>query len=219
MVTAIIGVGNIGKAVAADLVRGGEPVVLAGRDRDQAEEVAASLGDLAKAAETVDAVAAADTVLFAVWLDATKELVGQLGARLQGKVVIDPSNPVAPDAAGQLGRTLPDDVSAASVVAGLLPEGAVLVKAFGTLGADSLANASGRTPDRAVLFYATDDAAGEEAVRRLITAAGFDPVKVGGLEAATRIEMFGDLHQFGGLDGRLVDAAEADAAVAAEPQG
>jgi predicted dinucleotide-binding enzyme len=66
-----------------------------------------------------------------------------------------------------------------------------------------------------VLFYATDDDQAQAAIERLISAAGFDPVKAGGLGAAIRIEMFGDLHDYGGLQGRLLDVAEARAAVAA----
>lgn len=50
-------------------------------------------------------------------------------------------------------------------------------------------------------------------IERLISAAGFDPVKAGGVDAAIRIEMYGDLHQYGGLNGKLVDQAEARAAL------
>jgi 8-hydroxy-5-deazaflavin:NADPH oxidoreductase len=51
-------------------------------------------------------------------------------------------------------------------------------------------------------------------VERLIRAAGFDPVKAGGVDAAIRIEMYGDLHEYGGLNGKLVDAGQARAALA-----
>jgi predicted dinucleotide-binding enzyme len=88
------------------------------------------------------------------------------------------------------------------------------VKAFGTLGAESLASEANRTP-RAVLLYATDDDQAAAAIERLISAAGFDPVTAGGVDAALRIETFGDLHQFGGLDGKVVDASAARTAVAA----
>jgi predicted dinucleotide-binding enzyme len=103
--------------------------------------------------------------------------------------------------------------SAASVIAGLLPGDAPLVKAFGTLGAAALASSANRRPRRAVLFYATDDEAAAATVERLITTAGFDAVKAGGLSDATRIEVSGDLHQHGGLNGNVVDADEARAAV------
>ena len=111
-------------------------------------------------------------------------------------------------------RTLPDDQSSGSVVAGLLPAEAHFVKAFGTLGAESLASEANRTP-RAVLFYAADDNQAAAAIERLIAAAGFDPVKAGGVDAALRIETSGDLHQFGGLKGKVVDASEARTVLAA----
>jgi hypothetical protein len=65
-----------------------------------------------------------------------------------------------------------------------------------------------------VLFYATDDDQAAAAIERLISAAGFDPVKAGGVNAALSIESFGALHQLGGLNGKLVDAREARTAVA-----
>jgi len=47
----------------------------------------------------------------------------------------------------------------------------------------------------------------------LITAAGFAPVKAGGVADTRRIEVFGDLHAMGGLDGRLLTVAEARAKI------
>ena len=98
--------------------------------------------------------------------------------------------------------------SSGQILAGLLPAGTRLVKAFGTLSAPSLAAAARQEPDRAVLFYAADDDAAGDLVAGLIRAAGFDPVRVGGLDQSIRIEMFGDLHEFGAL-GRVVTRAEA----------
>ena len=159
------------------------------------------------------AITEADVVVFAVWFDTLKELLFQHADLLRGKVVVDPSNPVAQDANGGFVRTLPDGRSSGSVVAALLPTKAYFVKAFGTLGAESLASQANRTP-RTVLFYATDDDQAAAASERLISAAGFDPVKAGGVDAALRIETFGALHQIGGLNGKVVAASEADTAVA-----
>jgi 8-hydroxy-5-deazaflavin:NADPH oxidoreductase len=214
MTTAIIGLGNIGSRVARHLVQGGERVVLAARDQSGADSLAAELGPLATSATVADAVSAADAVLLALWLDAGKEVISQLGQALVGKVVIDPSNPIGPDGHGGFTNTLPADQSAASVLADLLPAGAHLVKAFGTLGADALGSAANRPAGRAVLFYATDDDDAAETVERLISAAGFDPVKAGGIDAAGRLELMrGDLHQNGGLGGRLLNIDEALAAL------
>ena len=82
------------------------------------------------------------------------------------------------------------------MVVAMLPPGARYVKAFGTLGATGLESAANRAPRRAVLFYATDDERAASAIKRLIAAAGFDPVKVGGVKDAARLELpDGDLHQ------------------------
>lgn len=215
MITAIIGVGHIGSPLARHLVGGHERVILAAKDESRAQALARQLGPLARAASAEDAIAAADVVVFAVWFDTIKELVATHARQLENKVVVDPSNPLGFDDNGQMFRTLPDDQSAGSVVVARLPASAHYVKAFGTLGADSLANGANRAP-RAVLFYATDDDAAATAIERLISAAGFDPLKAGGVADAGRIEApGGDLHQHGGLNGRLLDLHEARAALAA----
>ena len=211
--TAIIGVGNIGESVARHLVEGGERVILAARDESNATALASELGELASATSVKKAITDADVVVFAVWFDTLKDLIAQHADLLRGKVVVDPSNPVARDTNGGFVRTLPDGQSSGSVVAGLLPSEAHFVKAFGTLGAGSLASDANRTP-RAVLFYATDDDHAAAAIERLISAAGFDAMKAGGVDAALSIESFGALHQFGGLNGKVVDASEARSAVA-----
>jgi predicted dinucleotide-binding enzyme len=215
MTTAIMGVGTIGTIVARNLVRGGERVILANRDKSKADKLAAELGDLASSAEVREAISKSDVVVLALWLDVMTFFIPEFGGKLVGKIVVDPSNPVGSDGKGGITRTLPVEQSSGQIVAGLLPRGTRFVKAFGTLSAESFASAARRTPERAVLFYATDDAGAGETVARLITAAGFDPVKVGGVEQAIRIEFGGDLSEFG-LKGKKLTIAEAEALIGAE---
>ena len=73
MSTAIIGVGNIGKAVATHLAAGGETVVLAAGTPAQAGQLARDLGPSASAAGVADAIDRADAVIFAVWLNVLEE--------------------------------------------------------------------------------------------------------------------------------------------------
>ena len=215
MTTAIIGAGNIGSAVARHLVAGGEPVVLAAKDESHAAALAAELGGLARAASVEDAIDGADTVVFALWLDTIRELIAEQAHVLVNKVVVDPSNPLGFDETGEMIRTLPEGQSAGSIVAALLPASAHYVKAFGTLSADALATSSNRDP-RVALFYATDDDIAGATAQRLIRAAGFEPVRAGGVAAAIRIEMpGGDLHQYG-LNGELLDVDQARTAIAEE---
>jgi len=212
MSTAIIGIGNIGSTIARHLVAGGESVVVAARDESKARELANELGPNARAALVEDAIAGADAVVLALWLDDMREVIPQQQL-LDGRVVVDPSNPIAFDANGQVSRTLPDDQSAGSIVSAMLPAGAHYVKAFGTLAAEALAATANREPRRAVLFYATDDDTAATTVERLIRTAGFDPLKVGGVADAGRIEApGGDLHQFG-FNGDIIDLEQARAAL------
>ena len=211
MPIAIIGTGTLGSQVARDLVAGGEPVILASGHQDAATSLAASLGTLASAATVENAIASCDTVIFALWFDVLKEVIQQNAASLVGKTVIDPSNPIQPDGKGGFARSLPDGQSGGAITASLLPPGAHFVKAFCSVSAEVLEQASRRDP-RVVLFYATDDAVASRVAERLISAAGFDPLKAGGVGASIRIEAFGDLNQFG-LNGRTLTLSEAQALI------
>ena len=205
---AIIGTGNIGGTLAAEFAAGGQGFLLAGRDEEAVGKLASGLGGLVEAVSVDEAVDRAGVLVVAVWLDDFEQFIARYGGRLAGKVIIDPTNPVGPDGAGGYRKVIDEQESSGQLLAGLLPGGTVLVKAFGTLSAPSLAAATRREPDRAVLFYAADDKAAGDMVAGLIRAAGFDPVRAGGLDQAIRLEMFGDLHEYGAL-GRVVTQAEA----------
>ena len=205
---AILGTGNIGGTLAAEFAAGGQDFLLAGRDADAARKIAASANGHGEAVSVGDAVQRADLLVIAVWLDDFKQFIAQYGEQLTGKVIVDPTNPVGPDGAGGYRKVIGEQESSGQILAGLLPAGTPLVKAFGTLSAPSLAAAARQEPERAVLFYAADDDAAGNLVADLIRTAGFDPVRVGGLEQSSRIEMLGDLHEFGGL-GRVVTRTEA----------
>jgi 8-hydroxy-5-deazaflavin:NADPH oxidoreductase len=205
---AVIGLGNIGKTIAQNFVKGNRPVIIASRKSEEATALAEELGTLATAAETGDAIKNADIIILSVWFNTIQELFEQYGTELQGKIIIDPSNPIAPDENGGFKKIIGDRESAGQLNAAILPEGAILVKAFGTLGAASLANAAFQTPEKSVLFYAADDTNVDEAIDQLINDNGFAAAKVGGLDQCIRIEVFGDLHEFGAL-GKTVTASEA----------
>jgi 8-hydroxy-5-deazaflavin:NADPH oxidoreductase len=212
MNTAIIGLGNIGSQLAKNLTAGGENVIIADRTLAKAEKLASELGGKARPMPVADAISKSDVVVLAIYFDAIKDLLVTYRGAVAGKVIVDPSNPIAPDGKGGFKKTIPADQSSGQLIAALLPEGAELVKAFGTLGAQSLASGVNRSPERAVLFYATDYPEAGRAVARLITASGFSPIRVGGLDQSIRIEVGGDLHEFGKL-GKLVSAKEAEALV------
>lgn len=89
MTTAIVGVGHIGGALARDLLRGDEAVVLASRHAESATALAQELGPLARATSVEDAITSSHVVVFAVPLDTIKEPVSKDAALLDDKVVVD----------------------------------------------------------------------------------------------------------------------------------
>jgi 8-hydroxy-5-deazaflavin:NADPH oxidoreductase len=195
MTTAIIGTGGLGSAIARQLASGGETLRLSSADPAPARTLAAQIGPATVvAAGNRDAVQGADAVVLALRFTVLKGVIDQIAGPLAGQLVVVPSNPVTLDAHGNLSRVLPEGQSSGKVVAGWLPAGARLAMAFGSMSAGLLESSSRRSPEPAVLFYVTDDDRAGQEVERLIRAAGFEPVKAGGLEQSGRLEVGGDLH-------------------------
>jgi predicted dinucleotide-binding enzyme len=195
MTTAIIGTGGIGSAIARQLVAGGETLRLSSADKQSAQTLAAQIGQAAVVAvDNRNALEGADAVVLALRFAVLKVVIDEIADPPTDKLVVVPSNPFATDAQGNLTRLLPKERSSGQVLAGWLPTGAPLAMAFGTMSADLLASSGNRSPEPAVLFYVTgDDRAGKQ-VERLIRTAGFEPVKIGGIEQSDRLEVGGDLH-------------------------
>jgi 8-hydroxy-5-deazaflavin:NADPH oxidoreductase len=195
MTTAIIGTGGLGSAIARLLASGGETLQLSSADIESARKLAAEIGRAADvAADNRGALQGADAVVLALRFGVLEAVMGEIADSLTDRVVVVPSNPVGLDAKGNVVRLLPEGQPSGTVIAGWLPAGTRLAMAFGTMSADLLESSSNRSPERAVLFYVTDDDRAGEAVERLIRTAGFEPAKVGGIEWSGRFEVGGDLH-------------------------
>jgi len=208
MTTAIVGTGGLGSVIARQLASGGEALRLSSSDKASARALAGQIGRASTvAADNRDALQGAGAVVLALRFVVLKGVIEEIADSVADEVVIVPSNPVGLDANGNVSRLLPQGRPSGTVVRGWLPAGANLAMAFGTLPAELFQSSSNRSPELAVLFYATDhDHAGEE-VERLIRVAGFAPVKVGGIDQSSRLEVGGDLHEL------VVGVAEAQSLV------
>jgi 8-hydroxy-5-deazaflavin:NADPH oxidoreductase len=210
MTTAIIGTGGIGSAIARQLASGGETMRLSSADVESARTLAAQIGRAAVVAvDNRDALQDVDAIVLALRFTVLKSVIDEIAGSLTGKVVVVPSNPLSADAQGKVSRLLPEGQSSGEVVAGWLPPAARLAMAFGSMSADLLESAGNRSPEPAALFYATDDDRAGEEVERLIRTAGFEPVKIGGVEQSGRLEVGGDLHDL------IVGPAEARSLIGA----
>jgi 8-hydroxy-5-deazaflavin:NADPH oxidoreductase len=195
MTTAIIGTGGLGSVIARQLASGGETVRLSSANIESARTLAAEIGRAAVVpVDNRDALEDAEAVVLALRFTVLKSVIDEIAGSLTGKVVVVPSNPLSTDAQGKVSRLLPEGQSSGEVVAGWLPSAARLAMAFGSMSADLFKSASNRSPEPAALFYAADDDRAAEEAERLIRTAGFEPVKIGGIEQSGRLEVGGDLH-------------------------
>jgi NADPH-dependent F420 reductase len=180
----ILGAGNVGGALARVWAAKGHEIVFGVPD-PRGERVARALAALpgkGRAATNVEAAAAAEVVVLSVPWPAARQAVETAGD-LTGKVLVDCTNPLAPDLRGLVvGLT----TSGAEEIAAWAPA-AKVVKAFNTIGAVNFGNA--RFGDSlADGFYCGDDGAAKKLVRGLIEDAGFHPVDVGPLTNARLLE-------------------------------
>jgi predicted dinucleotide-binding enzyme len=178
MEIAIIGTGNVGKALGSSLVRAGHDVTFAASNPQHATDTAGDLGAKAAASST-EAVDAADLVILAVPATALGAVAREIGASAAGKVVIDVSNRPTPDPSGA-------PTSIAEELQAQLPRSAV-VKAFNTAFASRQADpsVSGIAADG---FVAGDDATAKQTVLDVVESIGFRPVDAGSLAAARTLE-------------------------------
>jgi len=178
----MIGAGNIGKAVAAHLLKNGYTVKISNsKHPDSLKETIAQLGNGATAV-TANEAAEADIVFLALpWMHV--KTLTQI-TNWNNKVVIDATNHfVAPDMqVADLGSR-----SSSQEVQDYLP-GARIVKAFNTLFFKILAANPVEANGHRVLFVSGDDKEAKAEVSEMINDIGFAPVDLGSLSAGGKLQ-------------------------------
>jgi 8-hydroxy-5-deazaflavin:NADPH oxidoreductase len=113
-----------------NLVKSNRELTVASRKIEDAEALASNLGSLAKPADVKTAIENADIVFLSVWFSTIQELLKEYATELQGKIIIDPSNPIAPDGNGGFKKIIGADESAGRILKALVPGGAKLDGSF-----------------------------------------------------------------------------------------
>jgi len=189
----IIGTGNMGRGIGTRLVAGGHQVQVLAPDADHATKLAAELG-AGGASATGGGVAepiTGEVVVLATPYEGALEFAQRRGGDLNGKVLVDITNPV--DWASFDRLVTPADSSAAQEIAKRLPAGVPVVKAFNTTFAGTLV-AGGVANETLDVLVAGDDADAKAVVADLVESGGMRAVDAGPLRRAQQLEHLGFLH-------------------------
>lgn len=198
MKVTVIGAGNMGSAFVKQLVQAGHEVSVTARSSAKAEQVAAAHPG-AKAVPAATAAAGADAVVLATGYGDAVAALKSVGD-LQGKVVIDITNPLSAD---YMGLTLGHSTSAAEEIAKAVP-GAEIVKGFNTVFAQVLAEGADFGAGRKVtVFVASDSAPAKQTATTLAQSLGFQVVDAGGLKNARYLEPLAGLNIYLGYGAGL----------------
>jgi predicted dinucleotide-binding enzyme len=183
MKIAIIGAGNVGKALAGRFAKAGHEIVFGVRDPAAARN--ASLPHPALA--TAQAAASSDAIVLSTSWAGTEAACRAmtLAGRIAGKLVLDCTNPLA---MGPSGRELAvaHTNSAGELVAGWCP-GAHVYKAFNAVPAEVMV-APERMTVKPVVLVAGDDAARKPTALKLVEDTGFEVRDAGPMRNARMLE-------------------------------
>jgi predicted dinucleotide-binding enzyme len=178
----IIGSGGMATAIAGRVAKAGHTVEIVTRDTAKAKALAEKLAAGATTG-TYGAAPAGDIVILAVPYSSAAVVVADFGEALDGKVIIDVTNPVAPDMSGLV---TPHGSSGAQEIAKGTPAGAHVVKAFNTIFGHVLAKGG-----HLDAFLAADDPEAKARVSTFLESLGLRPLDVGGLPMAATLESLG----------------------------
>jgi predicted dinucleotide-binding enzyme len=167
MKIAIVGKGNVGKALGEGLKRAGHEIRYGHRDPKEPVREAAEWGDV---------------IILAVPYHATMDAAEEIGSAADGKVLVDVTNALDQKLSLAVGFT----ISAAEELQKLLPKSRV-VKAFNTVFSQN--QSTGRVgKEQLTAFIAGDDKVAKRIVMELSRDIGFEPIDVGPLKSARYLE-------------------------------
>ncbi len=182
----IIGTGHIGGTLASLWAKAGYELMISSRHPEELRPLARSLGPKVHVGTPREAAAFGSVVLISVPYGALPQVGRDLAPQLAGKIVLDTGNPY-PKRDGEMAveaRRKGTGVASAEYLPGTR-----LVRAFNAITAPNLANLAHRAGERVGIPLAADDPEALAVAERLVRAAGFDPVVVGGLASARKFDV------------------------------
>ncbi|WP_299869710.1 NAD(P)-binding domain-containing protein [uncultured Hoeflea sp.] len=181
----IIGAGDIGSLYAKLWVEAGHEVMISARTPSKAAAAAASAG--AASGTPAEAAIFGDVILLAINYWTINEALHTLGPHLNGKLVIDATNPLQYADGGSVERVITEDAIAGEIMAVRLPQARV-AKAFTSLWTGHVSAHTNRADPKVAMPLAADDSEDRVVVAQLVRDAGLIPVDLGPLAASRPLD-------------------------------
>jgi len=185
---AVLGSGSVGQTLADGFLKHGHDVVRGTRDPAKLAGWKAATGARAQVATFADAAARGDVVVLAVKGTGAEEAVRLAGAGLDGKTVLDTTNPIAekPPVNGVLSFFTGPDESLMERLQKQAPA-ARFVKCFSSVGNSLMVDPQlgGVKPS---MFICGDHSGAKEQARAILDELGWEAEDCGGAAAARAIE-------------------------------
>jgi 8-hydroxy-5-deazaflavin:NADPH oxidoreductase len=180
----VIGSGNVGSALGRIWGKNGHLIRFSSRNPEKLKALVESIGKNASYGLPAEAAEFGDVLVLAVPWGQAENAIKSAGI-LEGKILIDCTNPLKPDYSG---LAVGGSTSAAEVVASLAP-GAKVVKAFHSTFAALMQSESRLFGSiNPTGFYCGDDSAAKAIVANLIQETGLEPLDAGPLANARYLE-------------------------------
>lgn len=166
---ALLGSGVVGKTLAEGFTKHGYEAKHVSRD------------------QFADAATWADIVVLAVKGTVAEDVVKNLGSAIEGKLVLDATNPIAeaPPENGVLRYITGPNESLMERLQKAVP-GAMFVKCFNSVGSPMMVNP--QLEARPTMFIAGNDAGAKQTTTDILTKFGWETMDCGGVEAARPVE-------------------------------
>ncbi|MFI1917462.1 NADPH-dependent F420 reductase [Nocardia sp. NPDC020380] len=188
----IFGAGLVGLSLAGLFDRAGHTVFIASRHLDHLSKTVADRGFRhTRAAEAEEVAESATMLIGAVEWSQLETLAKELPP-LDGKIWIDPANPLAREADGSVTVLSTDGRPSSAVVADLVPK-TQLVKAFNGFTAPMYRSGPLTSLGRIVAPIAGDHPAALCRVAELIKTTGFVPIVIGNIDDSVVLQPGGAL--------------------------
>jgi predicted dinucleotide-binding enzyme len=183
----VIGSGQVGQVLADGFLKYGHEVMRGSREPAKLAEWKKGAGAKASTGTVAETARYGEIIVLAVKGMVAEDAVAQCGGALDGKIVLDATNPIAdaPPTSGVLRYFTGPNESLLERLQKRAPQ-ARFVKAFSCVGNTLMVNP--KLSSKPSMFICGNDAAAKERTRAILDLFGWETEDMGAVEAARAIE-------------------------------